>query len=109
MVRSSGSSCQPGPATPSDRCNGTGIGGLFENCHHCRVLTRASPPRRPRTGDWFDVAGINLKSSFADLIRASTSLFRAIEGVDGRAKPAKTKLAARFPPLFGPWIFAGQP
>ena len=42
------------------------------------------------TGFW--LTAINLSSSCADLIRASTSLFRALEGVDGRVKPGQDEI-----------------
>ena len=53
--------------------------------------------------------GSNLKSSCADLIRVSTSLFRAREGVDGRDKPGQDENGGRFPPFPGHKIFPGQP
>ena len=59
------------------------------------------------TGFW--LTAINLSSSCADLIRASTSLFRALEGVDGRDKPGQDEIAGRLAPLCGRRIFPGQP
>jgi hypothetical protein len=44
---------------------------------------------------------INPNSSCADLIRASTPLFKFAEGVDGRAKPGQDEAFGGFPRLFG--------
>src|SRR5260370_40315332 len=48
------------------------------------------------------LGGINLKSSCADLIRASTSLLRALEGVDGRAKPGQDEVSRPISSLIRP-------
>ena len=53
--------------------------------------------------------GTDLKSSCADLIRASTSLFRALEGVDGRDKPGQNEIAGRLALLCGRRIFPVSP
>ena len=53
--------------------------------------------------------GTDLKSSCADLIRASTSLFRALEGVDGRDKPGQNEIAGRLAPVCGRRIFPVSP
>jgi len=47
----------------------------------------------------------NFKPSCADLIRASTSSFRAPEGVDGRVEPGQDELCGPIPPLLLPQNF----
>src|SRR6266702_2090293 len=51
------------------------------------------------------LTGIDLKSSCADLIRASTSLFRALEGVDGRAKPGQDEIGGSICSVIRPQDF----
>jgi hypothetical protein len=48
------------------------------------------------------------KSSCADLIRASTSLFRAPEGVDGWVKPDQDETGEMTPFLLSPQVFRGK-
>jgi hypothetical protein len=49
--------------------------------------------------------GTDLKSSCADLIRASTSLFRALEGVDGRDKPGQDEISGSICSVIRPQDF----
>ena len=53
----------------------------------------------------FDLTGINLKSSCADLIRASTSLFRTLEGVDGRDRPGQDEISGSICSVIRPQDF----
>jgi hypothetical protein len=52
-----------------------------------------------------DLTGINLKSSCADLIRASTSLFRTLEGVDGRDRPGQDEISGSICSVIRPQDF----
>ena len=58
---------------------------------------------------WVIDTHITPKSSCADLIRASTPLFRLLQGVDGRAKPGQDEVIRPISFLFGRKIFPGQP
>ena len=49
--------------------------------------------------------GTDLKSSCADLIRASTSLFRALEGVDGRDKLGQDEISGSICSVIRPQDF----
>jgi hypothetical protein len=54
---------------------------------------------------WVIDSHITPKLSCADLIRASTPLFRLLEGVDGRAKPGQDKVIRPISSLFRPQHF----
>src|SRR5271167_1511883 len=51
---------------------------------------------------WIRLAGNDLQSSCAGLTRVSTSLFRALEGVDGRTKPGQDEIGEPIPLLLPP-------
>ena len=67
------------------------------------------PGKLPLQGQWVVISHMIPKSSCADLIRASTPLFRLLEAVDGRDEPGQDEVIQPISSLVRPQNFPGQP